>query len=142
MTPRVHHPHIAPKDDRGLVARLVTLVAETRELRAANRTLLKDLRTSFAEFRTQQRRSLGTPLVERAPAGGDERQRMLQELYHLTAREAEVALLLAEGSSNFAVARELGISPHTARHHTQRVLGKLSVRSRALAGARVRRLIA
>ena len=32
----------------------------------------------------------------------------------------------------------LGISPHTARHHTQRVLDKLGVHSRAAAGARLR----
>jgi len=51
----------------------------------------------------------------------------------------EVAILLAEGCSNSTVARRLGISPHTARHHTQRVLGKLGVHSRSAAGALLRR---
>jgi DNA-binding CsgD family transcriptional regulator len=32
----------------------------------------------------------------------------------------------------------LGISAHTARHHTQRVLAKLKVHSRAEAGAKLR----
>ncbi|HET7469590.1 MAG TPA: LuxR C-terminal-related transcriptional regulator [Gemmatimonadales bacterium] len=63
----------------------------------------------------------------------------LQDEDGMTPREVEVALLLATGLSNNALARQLGISPHTARHHTQRVLGKLGVHSRAEAGARLRR---
>jgi DNA-binding CsgD family transcriptional regulator len=58
--------------------------------------------------------------------------------YGMTPREIEVALLLAEGCSNRTIAHRLGISPHTARHHTQRVLVKLGVHSRAEAGARLR----
>lgn len=64
----------------------------------------------------------------------------ITELYGLTPRESEVALLLAHGRSNAAIAAELGISTHTARHHTQRVLAKLEVRSRAEAGALLRGL--
>jgi non-specific serine/threonine protein kinase len=56
----------------------------------------------------------------------------------MTPREIEVAMLLIEGCSNRTVAKRLGISPHTARHHTQRVLAKLGVHSRAEAGARLR----
>lgn len=58
--------------------------------------------------------------------------------YGLTERESDVARLLAEGRRNWAIATELGISPHTARHHTQRVLAKLGVHSRAEAVARLR----
>jgi DNA-binding CsgD family transcriptional regulator len=65
--------------------------------------------------------------------------RHLQVEYGMTPRELEVAILLAEGCSNYTVARRLGISPHTARHHTQRVLGKLGVHSRSEAGALLRR---
>lgn len=46
--------------------------------------------------------------------------------------------MLAEGCSNVTVAERLGISPHTARHHTQRVLAKLGVHSRSAAGAVLR----
>jgi len=63
----------------------------------------------------------------------------LQQQFGMTPREVEVALLLAEGCSNSTLAQRLGISQHTARHHTQRVLVKLGVRSRAEAGARLRR---
>jgi DNA-binding NarL/FixJ family response regulator len=49
----------------------------------------------------------------------------------MTVREAEVALLIAEGLKNRAVAERLPISPHTARRHTERVLRKLGIGSRA-----------
>ncbi len=48
----------------------------------------------------------------------------------LSSREADVALLLAEGASNVAIAHSLGISVHTVRRHTERVLSKLGVTSR------------
>ena len=57
--------------------------------------------------------------------------RQLQMHYQLTPREADVALLLAEGLSNRAVAERLFISPHTARHHTEKVLDKLDLSTRA-----------
>jgi DNA-binding NarL/FixJ family response regulator len=50
----------------------------------------------------------------------------------------QVAMLLAEGRSNEDVAAALQVSPHTARHHTQHVLAKLGVHSRAQAGAKIR----
>lgn len=57
-------------------------------------------------------------------------QRALQQRYGLTARQAEVALLLARGHSNREIAERLTISPHTARHHAQRVLEKVEAKSR------------
>jgi DNA-binding CsgD family transcriptional regulator len=48
----------------------------------------------------------------------------------LTAREREVARLLARRATNAEVAAALGLSGHTARRHTERVLQKLGVRSR------------
>lgn len=58
----------------------------------------------------------------------------------LTPKEIDVARLLAEGRSNAGVAAALCISPHTARHHTERVMSKLRVRSRAEVGPRLRGL--
>ncbi len=54
----------------------------------------------------------------------------LQERWGLTGREGAVALFLAQGRSNTAIAAALGISPHTVRHHTESVLAKLGVHSR------------
>lgn len=57
--------------------------------------------------------------------------------FRLSRREMEVARLLADRRSNEEIAVALGISRHTARHHTERVLAKLGVRSRLA----VRRLL-
>jgi DNA-binding CsgD family transcriptional regulator len=45
----------------------------------------------------------------------------------LTPRELEVLALLAEGMSNKAIARRLGISVHTAKFHVGAVMDKLDV---------------
>jgi DNA-binding CsgD family transcriptional regulator len=55
----------------------------------------------------------------------------------LTRREREVAVLLAEGARNHVIAERLCISPHTARRHTERILGKLRVTSRAAVARRL-----
>jgi DNA-binding CsgD family transcriptional regulator len=55
---------------------------------------------------------------------------VLQKRYGLTRKEACVARLIAEDQTNEEIATQLSISPHTARHHTERVLAKLDVRSR------------
>jgi DNA-binding CsgD family transcriptional regulator len=54
----------------------------------------------------------------------------LHSRFGLTRKEARVARLIAEDLTNDEVAAQLSISPHTARHHTERVLAKLGVRSR------------
>jgi len=48
----------------------------------------------------------------------------------LTARELEVLRLLATGIPNKLIARELGISEHTAKYHVGEILGKLGAASR------------
>ena len=49
----------------------------------------------------------------------------------LTAREQEIALLIARGLSNRSIAEQLFISPATAARHVANILGKLGLRSRA-----------
>lgn len=60
---------------------------------------------------------------------------VLQALHGLTPREAEVALHLATGASRDRIARELGLSPHTVRAHTEKVFMKLGVSSRSAVAA-------
>jgi DNA-binding NarL/FixJ family response regulator len=48
----------------------------------------------------------------------------------LTSREREVLELVAAGLPNKAIARELGISEHTAKFHVGSLLGKLAAGSR------------
>jgi DNA-binding CsgD family transcriptional regulator len=50
--------------------------------------------------------------------------------HQMTRREAQIALCLAEGLSNTAVAARLGISRHTVRHHSESVFLKLNIHSR------------
>jgi DNA-binding CsgD family transcriptional regulator len=58
----------------------------------------------------------------------------------LTPRELEVLSLLAEGASNKAIARQLGISVHTAKFHVGQLLGKLDATGRTDAVAHAARL--
>jgi DNA-binding NarL/FixJ family response regulator len=126
---------------------LTELRLNHQELRAEARELMARLRASVFEMRTHRARLRGE--VHEPPVGGLVRLNgrapqpapaavNLHIEYGMTPREIEVALLLAEGCSNRTIAHRLGISPHTARHHTQRVLVKLGVHSRAEAGARLR----
>jgi DNA-binding response OmpR family regulator len=48
----------------------------------------------------------------------------------LTLRQAEVALLIAEGCTNPEIAERLGISRFTARNHAEQILARLKVESR------------
>jgi DNA-binding NarL/FixJ family response regulator len=61
---------------------------------------------------------------------GAKEQEMVRRLDRLTPRELEIIRRLAEGESTERVARELGLSKHTLRTHTQNVLTKLGVHSK------------
>lgn len=62
---------------------------------------------------------------------------VVRERLGLTAREAEVALLLAEGLTNAQVCERLFIAPATARRHTESIFGKLGVGRRSGVAAAV-----
>ena len=62
----------------------------------------------------------------------------LRERFSLTAREVEVARLVASGLSNQALAERLGVSFFTARNHVERLMGKMGAMNRAHIGALVR----
>ena len=79
----------------------------------------------------------GVLVSVRVPASPRPTARALRHRFALTRREAEVALLLARGLANGAVADTLCISPHTARRHTERVMGEFSVAARGQVAAAV-----
>ena len=75
---------------------------------------------------------IGLPMAPTLPTSGE-----VMTSHGLSSREGEVALLLAQGLSTKAIARELEVSWHTARGHVSRVLKKLDVNSRKLVVHRV-----
>jgi DNA-binding response OmpR family regulator len=75
-----------------------------------------------------------------ATAGGEDRAEALtddelQARFGLTARQIAVTRLLGEGFSNAEIAKQLSVSFFTARNHTEQILSKLGVASRAAVGA-------
>ncbi|WBY07622.1 response regulator transcription factor [Sphingomonas sp. 7/4-4] len=57
---------------------------------------------------------------------------------HLTRREDEVAHLVAQALSNKEVARELGLSESTVKHHVHSILGKFGLATRGQLMRRMR----
>lgn len=76
---------------------------------------------------TDRRDPVMVVVVERRALPGDHD---LRHRFQLTPRESDVARLLADRLSNFEIARRLGISVHTVRRHSERVLSKLEIHSR------------
>jgi DNA-binding NarL/FixJ family response regulator len=119
--------------------RLNNLVSAFLTLREEGQALVQRIQGSLSQMRElrrelQEKRGNST----RSARQGVSRADRLEKQYKLTAREVEVAMLLAQGRSNQAIAKALRISSHTARHHTQRILIKLNVHSRSEAGAKIR----
>lgn len=121
--------------------RLGEILQTYSNLREDGQALIDQIRGSLDVMRQlrnqlQEHRGAG----RRASRNSDQHTQKvyLQLQYALTARELDVAVLLAKGHSNSVIAETLQISTHTARHHTQSILAKLGVHSRAEAGAKIR----
>ncbi len=59
------------------------------------------------------------------------RVEVLGHEYNLTGREVEVAALIANGYRDKEIARQLAISPNTARRHSEAILRKLGISNRS-----------
>ena len=71
------------------------------------------------------------PILARAVQGKDDGTQTISGPFdELTPRETEILGLLAEGQSNKAIARNLGISDGTVKLHVKAILRKLEVHSR------------
>ena len=60
----------------------------------------------------------------------EERCRELVETYHLSPREEEVLLLLAEGKTGRVIQQELFIAEGTFKAHTRHIYEKMSINTR------------
>lgn len=72
------------------------------------------------------------PLLAPLPSPGTIERRL-----GLTPRQSEVALHIARGRTSAEIAELLGISVHTVRRHTEAILSRLDVPSRAAVGTRI-----
>lgn len=91
------------------------LVAALRKIVVGESVVAPQLASALAKA-LQQKSS--TPSIPETP------------LSDLTPREREIIAHLAEGQSNKAIARDLGISDGTVKLHVKAILRKLNVRSR------------
>ncbi|CAN5661865.1 BTAD domain-containing putative transcriptional regulator [soil metagenome] len=95
-----------------------------QEERGKGRSMTLDQAVEYALSEEQER---DAPTLVPVP----EQQPHDEPTERLTARELEVALLVARGLTNRQVATELSISEHTAATHVRRIFKKLGLRSRA-----------
>ena len=111
-------------------AALVATEPHAAEIEVGTKTGCYRLRATLLKERIKEIASRAVLVtIDRAEATLPSRDFVMRR-FGMTAREANVALLLARGARNARVATELRISTHTARHHTERVLAKLNVHGR------------
>jgi DNA-binding NarL/FixJ family response regulator len=67
---------------------------------------------------------------ELSAIGETVRKRTVETLDELTAQEAQVARLAADGHTNPDIGAELFVSPRTVEYHLRKVFGKLGISSR------------
>jgi DNA-binding CsgD family transcriptional regulator len=126
---RVTSSSVLPPSVRGTaeVSMARCLLAMNRpEQVAGHLAAAGELLASWRGWRVEQLDALRARLGL-APAAG---QRSVTGTAALTAREREVALLIADGLTNAELARRLYISPKTAAVHVSNILRKLGVSSR------------
>ena len=134
----------------------VELRAAVRQaaLAVAARRRLAPLRPDGVSMSRSRWRLVGTPVGGEEPDGAGPAvlvsleprapvsvpPELLHARYALTHREVQVLELLRQRHSNAEIATILGISEHTARHHTEHVLAKLGETSRRRVAARYAQL--
>jgi DNA-binding CsgD family transcriptional regulator len=115
----------------------LALASSTDEqaLRQAHEELLRLGARPAATLVSRRLRELGARGLPRGP-----RPSTREHPASLTAREAEVLRLVAEGLRNAEIAERLFLSPKTVGHHVSAILHKLGVRTRSEASVEAVRL--
>ena len=108
---------------KGLTSREVA-----EQLRISKRTVDSRLRKVFTKLGVRGRQGLKA-VFDGADAHGASLAAR-PAITSLSARQAQVVSLVADGLSNKEIAKRLGIRPRTAEDHVARLLDKLGLRSR------------
>jgi DNA-binding CsgD family transcriptional regulator len=90
------------------------------QLRTAHRMFIDMGTEAFAERAARELLATGEKV----------RKRAAESLYELTAHEAQIARLAAEGQTNAEIGAQLFLSPRTVEWHMRKVFMKLGVRKR------------
>jgi DNA-binding CsgD family transcriptional regulator len=104
-----------------------------------------DQRSAFVAFAALEAAPMLDRVARRLRAAGEAvprqpRAATRQTPFALTAREVDVAVLVAEGLTNAEIATRLYISTKTVDHHVSNLLAKLGVPTRRAAAREVHRL--
>jgi DNA-binding CsgD family transcriptional regulator len=75
--------------------------------------------------------------VELRATGERARKRTVETHSDLTAQEAQISQLVAQGATNQEIAAQLFISPSTVEYHLRKVFNKLGLKSRTQLAQRV-----
>ena len=114
----------------GKLYRALERAAEAEAAFAAARALIHELAAPLGdEALREQFRGRALAIIPAAP-GRSQRQTAKQTFGGLTAREREVAALVAQGKSNRQIAEALTITEGTAERHVANILSKLGCSSR------------
>jgi DNA-binding CsgD family transcriptional regulator len=145
---------LAADAERALLERRLAEVAQSMLARpGANRHATAasasdfTLVTAYNRYRLQATHGVGLGagkpwvLVLVRPALRLPSAELLRARYSLSPRQSDVARRLAEGQSDAAIARALGISRRTAEHHAEAVRLKLGVHSRAALAAALQQTV-
>jgi DNA-binding CsgD family transcriptional regulator len=76
--------------------------------------------------------------VQLQATGEHARKRTVDTLDQLTAQEAQVSRLAAQGHTNREIAAQLFISPSTVEYHLRKAFRKLEVKTRTQLARRIR----
>jgi two-component system, NarL family, response regulator YdfI len=114
-------------DEESVLAALNAGASAILPRSADRREIVSAIKAISAGLVVFQRRLLATLLNAKATA---DENRSDHQHSRLTPREVEVLAAMADGASNKAIARRLGISFHTAKFHVAAVLEKLDADTR------------
>jgi DNA-binding CsgD family transcriptional regulator len=117
---------------RAELARTHLLYGEWLRRRKRRQDAREQLRTAYQMLTAMGIDAFAQRAARELSATGETaRERSLESLDQLTAREAEIARLARDGRSNPEIGARLFISPRTVEYHLHKVYAKLDVASRS-----------